>query len=294
MAIAVFCLLAISTFSASAEEGTITVSDAAGDVINEAEEIVDRPDIDIEELSCEQSGQSVELTLKLASGGTIQNTGILGYTMAVITTNNEYAIAYSFQDEETLEFSCYGLYLIGDEEIEIPIKTCSGAGTDTLTVSFDLITSSEICVSIGAINYESLLDSYYMDEANLYTEPLLPIVNETFNATTGESLELGADIEGVEASDYDWIWTFEGINDILRGQDVTHIFNVPKVYEGTLYVFNETGVWGTAYFSVNVTGAPVNGDNGGKGSGNTLLMFGGLLLIIIIIGILVVVIVSRR
>jgi hypothetical protein len=292
MSIIAFFVIGLSTFAVSADERTITITDGTGDVLNENEQYVERDDVDIEQITCVQDGKSVELTLKLAPGGTIQNTGLLAYTIALITTGNEYAVAYSYQDEENPVYSCYGFY---GSENEMSIKECSGAGTNTLTVSFDLISSNEVCISLGAICYEAfpLSASYYGDEANLDTEPLLPMVNETYNATTGKKLELSADIEGT-STDYNWVWTFEGKNDVLEGKDATYTFNIPDIYTGTVYVFDDEGNWGTAYFTVNVTGQSVNDENGGNGSGNGLLMFGGLLIIIIIIGVIVVVIISRR
>ena len=152
--ILVISLLASSFPSASAQSSILTITDDINDVTGEEEGNLSRPNVDIYQVTCEQNGKDVSLSLKLAPGGVIQNSTTYGYVMGVLTTGG-YAYTVSFGEliVESNSWMVVATPLVGEgDDIELDYQV-SGMNTDTVTISFNLLKSYEKCISAYVMVY---------------------------------------------------------------------------------------------------------------------------------------------
>jgi len=262
----------VTANSATAEINKITIIDGKNDVQKYGEEEnQSRPNVDISQITCEQDGKHIDLSLKLIDGGKIQESFLFFYTIELMTTKNTYYGIFGV-DEETQKSQCSMVIEASQEEIDCD---CSGVNTDTLTMSFNLPDEKEKIVTASAATMEftniTTLDSY-MDIANenFYEgETALQInAGDTYTGKVGDTIKFNGTLENGTASDYEWIWYIETANEYMYGQNPSKTFKFPGVYTGTLFVFNSQGDYGTDSFTVNISSAGGSGGNtGGKGGG---------------------------
>jgi hypothetical protein len=285
----IFSILVISSLSVIAAND-LEREDEVNDVLDEELKEVSRPNIDIYKISCEKDGDEVEVILQLVSNGKIQNSEFLVYTIVLETDSNEYSIAYNNNE-------C----LVEDAEInEIDVKSCSGVGSDTLRVVFELAKSSEELIELSAYTMEFSLTAYYVD---IYPNEDLDFMevdaNGPYTGYVDESIDFFGTAEG-DSSAYEWYWDF-GDGESSEERNPSHIYTEPATYEVSLIVSDpETGRAG--YDNTTVTISANGGFNGGNhqsngdndDSGSGLTIFIALIIIIVIIGIVVLFYVIRR
>ena len=266
------CILFFSAINASAYDTTLTITDGADDVqkIDIAGNIttVSRPNVDIAELSCVQSGRKVVITVKLTPPGIFEESLNRAYAFTLITTSSflGYVITYSgidwaalFGDEiPGLEGVGQVLIVDGDNNI-LNVTDYSGKDTDTLTIEFNLQSSTERVISISGVSDEEFEDYGYGDKApDDFDENLGMNLNadtgDTYNAETGKSVTLTGSLDEGNAEDYEWLWVFDESSLTLTGHNPSHVFNIPDFYTGMTFVYDEKGSWGAAFFEVNVSG----------------------------------------
>lgn len=292
-------LLFTSTISVNAQSNTLIITDELNDVTGEEETNLSRPNVDIYQVICEQDDEEVSLSLKLAPGGVIQNSAEYSYVMGVLTTGG-YAYTVSFGEliVEKNEWMVTATPLVGvGDDIELDYQV-SGMNTDTVTISFDLLRSSEKCISAYAMVYEFSLSKSYVDEVyferfysggNLVTDAGGPYTGEK-----GKAINFKGTIENENASDYNWVWMIEEPNtntvvSVLEGVNVSYTFKIAGNYTGILYVYDSEGNFGMDDFTVDIS--PSTGSSGGNtGDGG----IPGFEIITLIVAIAILMVILRK
>jgi PKD repeat protein len=289
--------LVVSASSVLAADETHTVIDDTGDVVDSMADPVSENNIDLEKLTFTKNNKQVELKVELADGGIIQNSDYVYYEFILVTSENRYDIVYAND-------SC----IIEDFElIELEDVEYSGAGTGTLTISFNLYSENERYMSLYAYTIKSeIIDE---EESNYYFDVIpegeIPAVYATFLETgkTGESIEFSAETDsGTEP--YSWNWDF-GDGETSDEKDTSHIYAAAGVYKVTLLVTDGNDYSDIYYATLNITandnGNQNGGDNnggdndGGQGLSNSgLILFVVIIAIIAIAGTVVVIYIIRR
>jgi len=253
----------------------------------------EHPNIDIEKVTAIQDDKKVELQLKLMEDGKIQNSDFIFYEIILITSLNVYDVYYT--SGECIAYDT--------EYNEISEADCSGVGTRTLIVSFDLLSGDEECQLLQAVTYEVTMvgdGNYYMDMAPNW-DFLTVDAGTTYEGYVGESIEFSGSVED-GSPPYNWSWDF-GDGNISYGQNPTYVYNKDGTYEVTLIVSDVNGIFG--YGLANVTIYPAEDGNGGNDSPSSdtdksdssdsgLLLFGAVITLIFIIGVAVIVYIIRR
>ena len=263
----------VTANTVKAEINKIIVDDKENDVyLNFEEQNQSRPNIDISQITCEQKGRHIDLSLKLIDGGKIQESDFLSYSIELMTTKDIYDGYFGVNLEtQEQEFECSIL----DKTIDCD---CSGVNTDTLTISFNLPDEKEKIITISAFameatNITSQSADQYVDFANqdFYGEETVLQINAGTNYTgkVGDTIKFSGTLENGTASDYEWIWYIETANEYMYGQNPSKTFKFPGVYTGTLFVFNSQGDYGTDSFMVNISSAGGSGGNNGGKDGGT-------------------------
>jgi len=307
-------LLAISmgmTTTVQAKIDTITITDVVDDVIYSSEdenETVSRPNIDIYQVICNQDGKKISLSLKLKNDGKITTENSI-YDLSLLTTHNTYEIM--FGDETLLEEIGYGYKtvivtsnFIKGKTTELTNAEYKGVGTNTLTVTFNLIKNIERIITCSAMTmdiYGYIDYSIYEGEQENMIYPDAGGKDGVYEAKVGETVEFNGGLEnGLNPADYEWLWVIWVINDankLLEGQNPTCVFNFPDNYSGILYVYNSEGYYGIDDFVVNINASTTGGGTGTGGSsfsGSGLIMFIVLLAVIVIAGVAVIIYITRR
>ena len=268
--ILVISLLAASIPSASAQNSILTITDDINDVAGEEEANLSRPNVDIYQVTCEQDGKDVSLSLKLAPGGIIQNSTTYGYVMGVLTTGG-YAYTVSFGEliVESKNWMVVATPLAGEgEDIELDYQV-SGMNTDTVTISFNLLKSYEKCISAYAMVYEFSLSKPYIDEVyfdRFYSGGNLVIdAGGPYSGKKGKTINFKGTIEDGNISDYKWVWLIQETNTVLEGAEVSYTFKIAGNYTGILYAYDSEGNFGMADFNVDITLPKSSGQTNGNG-----------------------------
>jgi PKD repeat protein len=277
-----WCFLGAAFETVCAVDVSETLTDEVGDVIEISDtgsDSVSRPNVDIWQVSYTKTGSEIEIQLQLAENGKIKGVAesqFFEYDLALLTSESQYDIYY-FNGECT----------VNDDTAD-----CSGAGTDTLTVTFDLGSSDEEIRSIQAFAFEISTDGYFIDQfPDLYVDAEFP-----FTAETGESISFtGEAVGGVPP--YIWLWDF-GDGTTSDEQNTTHIYHEAGTFEVVLTVIDSVEIGNifsdTIIISANQT------DNGGDNQQNDgdddsgLMLFIGIIVIISIIGVIAIVYIIRR
>lgn len=299
--IALMLIISLATI-VSAE--TITYTDDVGDVIDLNEETINRPNVDIEKVSAVKNGKQVELKLKLAEGGTIQqssiNSAVYMYSIYMRTSHYYYNAVYTGFDisslspedlgmggdftEEDLEdlglLYCYVTYQ-GNEFIDD--FSFDGEGENELSIKFNLLNSNEKIIALSAEIFEESAMSSQLASDEYTGEELTINISSLYNATTGNPVYFEGNLEEEDASDYEWTWYFEETNTLLTGLNTSYTFKIPDIYDGVVYTSNEDGDYGVGYFSVNVTGDKIvdNGDDNGSPGFEVIIIFAAIAVVLI-------------
>ena len=267
--ILVISLLAPSFPSASAQSSILTITDDINDVTGEEEGNLSRPNVDIYQVTCEQNGKDVSLSLKLAPGGVIQNSMTYGYVMGVLTTGG-YAYTVSFGEliVESNSWTVVATPLVGEgDDIELDYQV-SGMNTDTVTISFNLLKSYEKCISAYAMVYEFSLSKSYIDEVyfdRFYSGGNLVIdAGGPYSGKKGKTINFKGTIEDGNISDYKWVWLIQETNTVLEGAEVSYTFKIAGNYTGILYAYDSEGNFGMADFTVDITLPESSGQTNGN------------------------------
>ena len=270
----IFVILAIITMLTpiviAAPDEEIKYTDEVQDVLNDENEQVNRPDIDISQISAIKNGREVELKLKLAEGGLIKKSTYVHnymYVINLITSKDDYYAFYmgldlsSLTPEELEELQGANLSngVLDSQGNAINVISCTGEGENELSIKFNLYNSYEklivLYASVTEITAEQEFTDYY--EA----EPLYPTIKSSYDTKVGNPLNFEATLENETDSNYNWLWVFDNSSLTLDGQNPSHTFNIADTYTGTLYVYDENGRLGFETFQVNVTGTSTNGNN---------------------------------
>ena len=177
-----------------------------------------------------------------------------------------------------------------------------GVGTNTLTVTFNLIKNIERIITCSAmtIDIQGYLDySIYEEEQENMIYPDAGGKDGVYEAKVGETVEFNGSLEnGLNPSDYEWLWVIDDeANRLLEGQNPTHVFNIPANYSGTSYVYDSEGNYGMDDFVLTINASTTGGGTGTGGSsfsGSGLIMFIVLLAVIVIAGVAVIIYIIRR
>lgn len=293
LGLTVCSLFIVSMGSVVAEEEKITTVDDMGDVIDENNDFVSRPNIDIIEVNCIKSENEVELQLKLADGGKIRNSEFFIYYILLSTAVGEYEAAYS--DSE--------LVVSDPNYEEIETAEYSGVGTDTLSISFDLLSSDEECLLVSAMTVEfTIAGSLYGDEAPNEEYEISADARGPYEGKAGESISFSGSVSG-GIEPYTYLWYF-GDGDTSNEQNPEHIYEETGEYEVTLTVTDDLGSTDsdTATATVSGDGTEDNTDDtnsdSGQGEGDSsehqLFLFIALVAIICIVGAIVLIWIIRR
>lgn len=286
----IFSLLIIANLSVIAAED-IVYEDEVNDVLDEEFKEVSRPNIDIYKISCEKDGDEVEVILQLVSNGKIQNSEFIAYSVVLVTDVNEYTIEY-YGDECQVSDQDYN---------EVELISCSGVGSDTLRVIFELSTSSEECTDLSAYTMEFSVTAYYLDiYPNEDIEFLDVDAGGPYMGYVNDPVEFSGYAED-ETSSYEWYWDF-GDGNSSEEKNPSYIYKESGTFEVSLVVSDpDTGAAG--FDNTTVTISANGGSNGGnhqsngdndEESGSGLTIFIALIVVIVIIGIVVLVYIIRR
>ena len=281
LGILVCSLLLASTISVKAEDD-IKILDGEGDVLDDMGDVVNKKDIDIVEVTCNKDGGTIELKLKLVDGGIIQDS--MGYSYYIeLATSKDYYYSASFEEGECS---------ILDEnllEIEGANPVCSGAGTNTLTITFQLIEDDDTPLEITALTAEVdwVNSRYFLDSTDIEMS-LIVDTGGPYTGKVGESIRFTGSVEG-GSSPYEWQWSIDE-EDFSTDQNPTHIFNEAGEYAVTLYVMDENFNFGISETIVTIL--PSTDEDDGESSG--LIMFIAIIAIIVIAGVAVLIFALRR
>jgi hypothetical protein len=289
LALIIYSILITSALSVIAED--IEREDEINDVLDANLKEVSRPNVDILKISCEQDGDEVELKLQLVSDGKIQDSEFFAYTIILTTNLKEYSLIYN-----------NGECLIEDEELnEIEVKSCTGVGTNTLKVTFDLSSITEECTDLSAYTMEFSLTAYYMDTyPNEDIEFLDVDAGGPYSGDVNKPVQFSGDAEG-DTTGYEWFWEF-GDGESSEERNPTHTYEESGTYEVSLIVSDpETGKAGFDNSTVIISGSGGNnhqsngnGQSNNENSGSSLTIFIALIVVIVIIGVIVLVFVIKR
>lgn len=294
----ILSIISLSFSSVSAASDTLTITDGLDDVIDESGENVSYPDVDIYQIICEQDGENVELSLKLAPGGSIKESISSLYAIGLITSHAIYIGGLGDDGKGNIAFEIIATSSITEEDSTIAGQY-SGFDTDTLTLTFKLMDDDERIISaFASVGYivNLLSGTMYYDDLNLEgEESIFPDAGGPYSGKTKETITFTGSLDEGDPSDYEWIWMIDGTSNVLEGLNPTYKFLVPGTYSGTLYVYDSMGNYGIDYFDIEITGTSsgdggVSGDDGGSG----ILIFIAIIVIVIIAGIAVVIYLMRR
>jgi hypothetical protein len=297
-----FLVVSISPVIAAGETHTIT--DDTDDVIDYLGEfVIGRKNVDINEVTCTKDGKQVTLSIKLVEGGIIQNSDSVIYMISLVTSDNRYDLAYNND-------SCV---LIDLDYNEIDCSY-SGAGTNTLAVSFDLNNSNEEYIFVYAATDEITDDGEeYIDYAPVSYEDL-PLIypsddfptEGTENLFVGESIDFSASVEG-GTSPYTWKWNFGDGKTSEDEESTTHVYDEAGTYKVIVLVTDDNGYSDIFYSTLDITasdggnnnggnnnGGDSNGEDGKPSSNSGLILFAVIIIAIVVVGIAIIVYVIRR
>jgi len=283
----IFSFLIISNISVIAADD-IVHEDEVNDVLDEEFKKVSRPNIDIYKISCDKDGDEVEVILQLVSNGKIQNSEFIAYSLVLMTDINEYTIEYYGNECQVLD----------QDFNDVELISCSGAGSDTLRVIFELSKSNEECTELSAYTMEFSVTAYYLDiYPNEDIEFLDVDAGGPYTGYVNDPVEFSGYAED-STSAYEWYWDF-GDGNSSEEKNPTHIYKESGTFDVSLVVSDpDTGAAGFDNTTVTISANggnnhQSNGDNDEE-SGSGLTIFIALIVVIVIIGIIVLFYIIRR
>ncbi len=265
--------LIFSAINVSAYDTTLTIDDETNDIVKGDDEgntweNYSYPNVDIVELKGVQTGKKLEITLKLEQTGEIEDSLLTTYLITLITTYEHGGYIMTYNSDLVSELGGTGPILIMDGFGNLVNSTSfSGVGTNTLSFSFNLKSTDERTIGLGALAGKTSGNYSYADRApedfdemslgmNLY-----PNAGGSYEVKTDETLQLSGSIEEGDPSDYNWLWIIDDTSIEIQGQNpTTDALKTKDIYTGRLYVYDGQGNWGLDVFEVNVTGTSSNPD----------------------------------
>ena len=223
----------------------------------------------------------------------------------IVTTHNSYTALYGLDLFGLADESSFGFAskVTVDETLEEVDADINLVGNEELNFKFNLLDKNERCLKIESQAYEIKFDNINLElieDIELYIDvsPELQDIIEyyvssggeggDYNGTVSDTVSLSGDIDEADPSDLEWYWVFNDQDLVLEGKDVTHNFEFPGTYSGTLIVFDELGNFGQADFQIEISGGNdpnPNGSNDKPEEENTnLILFAALIVIVVIAG----------
>lgn len=310
-------------YSQTIQDDSEDVFDLQGLNLEDLEDIDDanlisRPNVDIIETSFSQAGSEITAKLKLIEGGIIQYSdelsldGIFFYMLNIYTTHHSYMALYGFDIYGLADESSGGFAskVTIDETLEEVDADIDLVGNGELNFKFNLVDKNERCLKIESQAHEIKIESFDIEQGDFewYVDvsPELQDIIEyyvtsggtggEYNGTAGDTISLSGDIDEADPSDLEWYWVFNDQDLILEGKDVTHSFEFPGTYSGTLIVFDDLGNFGQADFQVEISGGNNTNpsDPKDKPDNTNLILFVALIAIVVIAGLGALIYIIRK
>jgi len=258
LAMAICCLLIISSINVAAAEKTII--DSEDDVMDAITgEIIDYQNIDIKELTYDREGINVTLTMTVK--GEIENLGdleeptgledIITYALTLTTSFDTYLIYYvnnycalqtSYDDLNITDFSIVGSTL-NTLEINFNInntdETYESLAGESMYLSIDLATEDYIMATDAVPDYPLMVDAYAPNSAE-----------------AGSAVEFeGSPYFGQRP--YEFLWDF-GDESTSTEQNPTHIYDEPGIYEYTFTVTDSSDTPESVTYEIEILEGDTN------------------------------------
>ena len=288
----VVMLLVLSIFAVKVSAETkLTGTDELNDVLygdDESEDVISFPNADIKDVSIDRENDQLNVVLNLNESGNFFESGDFLYMINLQTSSYMYTIchgtviflmSFGYQGFD-FDFTNESLGVIDtvvftQENPDLDISDNYEIDGNSITFTFDLIDSNEVCVGFGVTimyspNFITGGSTAYIDDYNLLEAYDFPIVDAggKYYAETGEYFDLTGSIESND-TDYRYIWVFGESGQTKIGKTVTHRYLKPETYDEVLYVSDpDTGKYGEAYFEVKVNGTAIEPSNGENGKNN--------------------------
>jgi hypothetical protein len=313
-------------YSQTIQDNSEDVFDLQGLDLEDLEDIDDanltsRPNVDIIETSFSQDGSEVTAKLILIDGGTIQYSdeisldGIFFYMLNIYTTHHSYTALYGFDiygltDESSGGFASKVTVDDTFEEVDADINLVDNR---EINFKFNLLDKNERCLKIESQAHEIKIESldfaqggdieWYIDVSPELQDIVEYFVSSggeggDYNGTVSDTVSLSGDIDEADPSDLEWYWVFNDQDLVLEGKDVTHSFEFPGTYSGTLIVFDELGNFGQADFQVEISGEndqnPSDLKDKPEEENTNLILFAALIIIVVIAGLGALIYIIRK
>jgi len=255
LAMAICCLLIISSINVAAAEKTII--DSEDDVMDAITgEIIDYPNIDIKELTYDREGINVTLTMTVK--GEIENLGdleeptgledIITYALTLTTSFDTYLIYYvnnycalqtSYDDLNITDFSIVGSTLEINFNINNTDETYESLAGESMYLSIDLATEDYIMATDAVPDYPLMVDAYAPNSAE-----------------EGLAVEFeGSPYFGQRP--YEFHWDF-GDESTSTEQNPTHIYDEPGKYEYTFTVTDSSDASESVTYEIEILEGDTN------------------------------------
>jgi len=286
--ISTICIFLMMLTPIALAQNELSYTDDTGDVLDATTGgKVSRPNIDIHIISASKEGKVVELKLKLASSGAIQNKLTIYYEMDLTTDLNSYMAFYGGGEVGVTD----------QDDNELDVLQYSGIGANELVVSFNLSSSEEELQNLTAATFEFSAESEegYYDEYPNQMEIIEVDINSPSTGTVGKSVKFRGSTT-YQGSDLEWSWDF-GDGETSDLMEPSHTYAENGTYEVSLEVFDSTGlIYGFASATINIStsSTPGNGNGGSEDSGSGLIIFIVLIVVVIIVVVGAIFFIRRR
>jgi hypothetical protein len=294
-------LLFASMKSTAAYDRNLVLTDSADDVQYYDNgvfvENISYNNLDIREISCDQTDDEIEVQLTLAENGRFEKSELVYYGIILITTSpvGGYVIYYMGVDLSTIDpmFSGNVIVLTGEEGGSGLVDvTSSDTEDNVLNVKFDTQYDNERVIGISAGTEKVGENNSYYDEAPDNTGELgfLDIsAGGIYEINASERVNFKGTLTEGNPGDYTWYWVLDDSLQTFESQNPSNTFNIPGEYTGMLYVYDDEGNYGSDSFIVTVLGS-----GGGNGGGNNNQPGFELIALIAAIAIALIILRKRR
>ncbi len=257
-AMAICCLLIISSINVAAAEKTII--DSEDDVMDAITgEIIDYQNIDIKELTYDREGINVTLTMTVK--GEIENLGDLEEP-----TGLEDIITYALT--LTTSFDTYLIYYVNNycalqtsyDELNITVFSIVGSTLNTLEINFNINNTDETYVSLAGesmyLSIDLATEDYIMATDAVPDYPLMVDAYAPNSAEAGSAVEFeGSPYFGQRP--YELHWDF-GDESTSTEQNPTHIYDEPGIYEYTFTVTDSSDASESVTYEIEILEGDTN------------------------------------
>ena len=258
LAMAICCLLIISSINVAAAEKTII--DSEDDVMDAITgEIIDYPNIDIKELTYDREGINVTLTMTVK--GEIENLGDLEEP-----TGLEDIITYALT--LTTSFDTYLIYYVNNycalqtsyDELNITDFSIVGSTLNTLEINFNINNTDETYESLAGesmyLSIDLATEDYIMATDAVPDYPLMVDAYAPNSAEAGSAVEFeGSPYFGQRP--YEFLWDF-GDELTSTEQNPTHIYDEPGIYEYTFTVTDSSDASESVTYEIEILEGDTN------------------------------------